>query len=474
MSTPVVVQGTAVSAPNGGGDDVGYGGPPPADQEQQDPPKTGCNDPLFAILFYVNVIAILVVCSLYGPALFDGTANLSFDYMVAIRAAAVFGVSSLVFSFFGLMLLMQFPSFFIKAGLIFALVVALAYTVLTFINGYIWSGVLGVVFFLLSLCYARAVWHRIPFAAINMVTAGKAVKANFGVVILAMFFALLQTVWLIIWTIALVAVFDQTYNCSGANNTNCDINYGFLFLLLLSMFFTQQVLQSCVHVTVAGTVGTWWVAPSESGCCSRGVCNSFIRTITTSFGSICFGSLLVAIIQALRALASSARSNGDGNFLVCIAECILACIASCIEYFNKWAYIYVGVYGYPYIQAGKSVMQMFADRGWDAIVADDLVGNALALMSVVTGLIIGAIGVGYAEVDMGFKDDFAQNSIWVAFVIGLAAGLTICSIVLSTVASGVNTVIVMFADAPREFEENHPELSQKMREVWNEFHPGIL
>lgn len=80
--------------------------------------------------------------------------------------------------------------------------------------------------------------------------------------------------------------------------------------------------------------GTWWFAPDEaSSCCSAGICDSMKRAMTTSFGSICFGSLIVAIIQALRALANAARSNDDGNaILVCIAECILQCLASIVEY----------------------------------------------------------------------------------------------------------------------------------------------
>ena len=43
----------------------------------------------------------------------------------------------------------------------------------------------------------------------------------------------------------------------------------------------------------------------------------------------------MAIIQALRGLASAARDNGDAGFLACIAECILSCLASMVEYFNK-------------------------------------------------------------------------------------------------------------------------------------------
>jgi Plasma-membrane choline transporter len=56
--------------------------------------------------------------------------------------------------------------------------------------------------------------------------------------------------------------------------------------------------------------------------------------MTTSFGSICFGSLLVAIIQALRTIAQEAQNNGDAQIFACIAQCILGCLASIIEYFN--------------------------------------------------------------------------------------------------------------------------------------------
>jgi phage-related protein len=82
-------------------------------------------------------------------------------------------------------------------------------------------------------------------------------------------------------------------------------------------------MQNTIHVTIAGVVATWWIAPAEaSSFCSAAIFDSLKRALTTSFGSICFGSLLVAIVQALRALANTARSQDDG-FLLCIAECIL-------------------------------------------------------------------------------------------------------------------------------------------------------
>jgi len=53
---------------------------------------------------------------------------------------------------------------------------------------------------------------------------------------------------------------------------------------------------------------------------------SFKRACTTSIGSICFGSLVIAVIQTLRGIAQMFR--GDGNdgimaFVACLIDCIL-------------------------------------------------------------------------------------------------------------------------------------------------------
>jgi hypothetical protein len=136
--------------------------------------------------------------------------------------------------------------------------------------------------------------------------------------------------------------------------------------------------------------------------------------LTTSFGSICFGSLIVALIQALRALANEAQNNGDAGVLACIAECILGCIQSFVEYFNKWAFIYVGLYGYSYLEAGKNVITLFKNRGWDAIITDDLIGNVLFLVSIIVGAISGVVGI-IVEASSDFFDSAGGNQTAIAF-----------------------------------------------------------
>jgi hypothetical protein len=409
-----VVSGTVQASPYGHTTEVVDNDNPFIVKKQ----PTKCRDPLFAVLLYANVAAIIGVFVAYNgttalntlggnDAENEATTDYSGIAKTAIGAAAI----ATVLSGAMLQVLMCIPALLIKTALIFNVVMAGVVAAYGFLSGNLIVGIVGILFFALMLCYARAVWARIPFATANLKTATSAVRANCGVSFIAYIFTALAFGWVILWSLAVAGVQDQLVECSDADgNTVCtNPNYGYLFLLFLSLFFTSQVIQNCVHVTVAGVVASWWFTPSQSGFCSGAVCGSFFRTMTTSFGSICFGSLLVAIIQAIRQLAETARQNDElGSTLACCIDCILGCLESIIEYFNKWAFVYVGVYGFGYCEAGKNVMTLFKDRGWEAVIADDLVGMVLGMMSLIVGAITGGFAVLFVTATNWF-DNFSGS-----------------------------------------------------------------
>merc|ERR1712183_589013 len=116
-------------------------------------------------------------------------------------------------------------------------------------------------------------------------------------------------------------------------------------------------------------------------------------------------------------------SNNDGepNMLSCLVSCILGCLEGILEYFNKWAFIYVGLYGYGYMDAGKNVIQLFKSRGWSALIADDLVGRALATLSLVVGLLAGAVGVILATTTDWFDANDGSDGRITSFVLSLSS-----------------------------------------------------
>jgi len=44
----------------------------------------------------------------------------------------------------------------------------------------------------------------------------------------------------------------------------------------------------------------------------------------------------------------------------------------------------------------------------------------------------------------------------------------------NVVSSAVNATIVLFAEAPSEFQANHPELSNQMRMAYVDAYPGLF
>ena len=188
--------------------------------------------------------------------------------------------------------------------------------------------------------------------------------------------------------------------------------------MLLFFHFQESHAVSLLYQLVPGTFCLGFLLLWDFHLISNASFLKYFRTLTSSFGSICFGSLLVAIVQAIRQIVETARQNDDlGPFLACCIDCILGCIESLLEYFNKWAFVYVGLYGYGYCEAGKNVMNLFRERGWDAIIADDLVGMALGLLSLVVGLLTGACAVALEQGLDWFGEDweYGNGDIW-AFV----------------------------------------------------------
>ena len=268
----------------------------------------------------------------------------------------VSGMSGFFVSSLAMSLMMAIPTSIIKIALFFNLLVTIGVCITAILVGAISVAVVAGIGLVFTVYFTYVVWKRIPFAASTLVTALTAVKCNIGLAFFAYNNLLVTFLWSLWWSIACLATFYVLGDCNAEFYCENEINGFLLFLFLVSFYWTTQVIKNVVHVTVAGTVGTWWFVPGEArSCCSPAVVNSYWRSITTSFGSICFGSLLVAIIQATQEIVYSMRTQ-ENSLILCIIDCILLILERLVEYFNKWAYIYVGLYGYGFIEASTNVL----------------------------------------------------------------------------------------------------------------------
>jgi hypothetical protein len=254
MTTPIVVQGTPVSNPyqpnahahthtNTAHTNAHVTNPSSSGKGEKQ--ATACRDPIFALLLYANVAIIIGIAATYGPdAMTTSSPNgQKTNYSSYVVATVICAIFSFALAAVGLAVLMCIPETLIKVSLIFVVALSGAWALMSILSGSLAAGILGMVFFAISVCYARAVWGRIPFASVNLVTACTAIKANLGVVVIAFLLTALAGAWSAIWSVAFVGVFDKTYTCDNETNVCSNPNYGYMFLLFVAYFFTHQVLQ---------------------------------------------------------------------------------------------------------------------------------------------------------------------------------------------------------------------------------------
>lgn len=487
---PVVVQGNPVTNPT-----IQYNRIPEVAKGTKQPKRF--NDVLFSALFLIHLGVLTILSLVYIPQMNDGGRRLSsivemdessyfsssilkfnrrledadygdVDPLAFLLLVVYAGIIGFFMSVLSLGFMIRFAELLIRLGLLLNIVFGLITGLAGLLAGLTEAAVMGFLMMAFGACFACMVWSRIPFAASNLTTASTAVRANIGVSFYAYLSIFVMIGWFVWWSAVAGSTMSILGNCDEDWQCENDVNGFVIFLFTLSLYWTFQVIKNIVHVTVAGTVGTWWWQPEEANSpCSSAVTQSFYRSVTYSFGSICLGSLLVAIIQTIREFCHRLRESDDG-LLLCLADCILGCIQSLVEMFNNWAYVYVGIYGYSFVDSAKNVMTLFKERGWTAIITDSLVDSCLSMISMGVGLIVGLIS---ALLCLTFNMGVSHT---IGFFLGLVVGFILTQVLMGVVSSAVNTIIVCYAEDPNTFQNNYPELSANMVETWRQAYPGTF
>ena len=439
------------------------------------------------------------------------------DYQNVVALVGITGFYSCVLAYisFGCMLILARA--LIHVMLVFSILVALAWGVIGLtLDPYGAISVLGFVALLLALGHTIFNWNRIPFAATNLHVALCGIRCTADLTLLGVASLAIAFGWCITWSMALVGLVNalNSLNCHNKNDPDqnpqtkweerCDpymeLRHVPLYVfLVISFVWTNAVIKNTVRVVVASTIGAWWTHPQDiRPFCTLAVSRPLLQALTTSFGSICLGSLVVSPAQVLSVVGqcccclfghpdcsgtepytntntkdieaaggadSAADSVGLGRHLYHHVNTPLSRFVRCC---NRWSFTYIGLYGYPFREAGDRAIQLFETREWLEVVHDNLIPNVLFMASVVIGGSTGTFAVVVEETDGYYFSAFHMPT-FVAFVIGSTLGYVLSNILLlGLVGSAVNTILVCFASFPFEFDANHRRLSDELREMWSQ------
>lgn len=461
-----------------------------------------CKDVLYAILFVLQLVAVLAVGLKFGPEalvateeelgpsegmeddtmleqLVDGTGGAAQDekvvlaYWNIIKMACTCGAFAMIVSAMALAFMMAMSRRLVYVALVLSIGVSFAWgTIGIGISPNSFVPVSGIIALMLTVGYMFVVWDRIPFASANLTTALTGVRENLGLVGVAFFFQFLALVASIYYSFTFVGLHDAMYNGNLMISDNLKLAVD--VLLFVSYYWTYQVLRHIVMVSVAGTIGSWWFKQDSA------LNETFFRAAICNFGSICYGSLFIGVVQFLRQITEGMRPHHDESSLMCLYECSLFFQARLVTFvdnladsFTPWAFTYVGLYHYGLKESGHKVNELFDRRGWSRIVTDDLIPSVLTMVSLVIGGLSGSFAVILQALDGQGLTSFG-HPVATSFMIGFLVGIVLSTVLFSIIESSVQGVIVCFAGSPVEFQRHHPELSHEMRHAWKEVWPGSL
>jgi hypothetical protein len=307
------------------------------------------------------------------------------------------------------------------------------------------AGVLLLIIGLLQVFFFYSIQDRIPFAAAMLEIVAVFVRKHPSTLLISLGSIVLQIGWILVWFRCLLHFFHFQFN---------SVSFA-MFALFISLFWTNQVIKNSVHVTVAGAFGSFYFSPQQV----NPTLSAMKRAVTT-FGSICFGSFIVAVIQATKQILRNLRSS-DNNFLAACGECLLQCIENIVQYISTYAFTYCALYGQSFCEASRSTFQLFASSGFEAAVNDDLTGTVFSFVLLLTGVVCG--GATYILALLYGSSSVA--TVWLIF--GFVIGLMCIASAMEVLHSSIAALFVCFAEDPAPLSWNHPDLFNKLATAWS-------
>ncbi|KAF9938336.1 putative choline transporter, neither null mutation nor overexpression affects choline transport [Modicella reniformis] len=446
-------------------------------------PRPRYND-CWAFLLFIAQLAAFVVLSYFAlhqivedrkndPGYYPPGRTTGFFSKSGLVTMLISILTGLVIAVLYFMLTQAFPRQMIKVTFALSIVVYLAVAVYYLVRRQWMPAIFGLVF---GLLYA-SMWFfwksRIPFATemLKTVTSiSKQYPATFAMAFLGLF---VQTAYSVYFICVITGCYDMYYD--RTTGTTPGKLKALIVFCFLSFYWTSQVIKNIVHVTISGVYACYYfLMGSPQGMSKSPTWESFKRACTTSVGSICFGSLIISVIQTLRALTQMLRGDDNGLlvFLACILDCVLGCLQGLVEYVNKYAFCQVAIYGKAYIPAARDTWNILKDRGVVQIINDNLVGNVWAMGAIMSGVLSALASYLYLwfhNPSFNANNEFTYVIVTMAFVMGLQMVFTVGTVI----DSGVATTFVCLAEDPAALARTKPELFQRIRATWPAVVQGV-
>ena len=218
------------------------------------------------------------------------------------------------------------------------------------------------VFLVLAILYLiliLAMCNKIRLAVALVQVTAKYINNVWCIVFVPFLFFIIVIIWIVYWislSIFLYATgeFDEGSKVIANFNWDAKIRYSWWFHLF-SLFYMTAVISAYASFIYSSSACIWYFT-SEKGIESHPIAKSFKRGIRYHFGSLAFGSLIIAIVRLImvwlevikKRVEKTAANKTESKCFKCIISCLqccMGCIGKIMEFINKHAYIQIALKG---------------------------------------------------------------------------------------------------------------------------------
>ncbi|XP_057736292.1 uncharacterized protein LOC130951611 [Arachis stenosperma] len=326
-------------------------------------------------------------------------------------------------------------------------------SVLCFWAGQIFWGIAFAIGAALQFLYVLAVIDRLPFTMLVLQKAVKMVWNLPEVMRVAYLFMVVVLLWMALWSFGAAGVVASSIGDGG--------RWWLLVVFSVSLFWTGAVLCNTVHVIVSGMVFLvlFHGGREAASIPDDSLMKSLQYALTTSFGSICYGSLFTAAIRTLRWKIRGFRSKiGNNECLLCCVDFLFHLVETLVRFFNKYAYVQIAVHGKSFNRSARDAWELFQSTGVEALVAYDCSGAVLLMGTVFGGLITGTCSGVWAW----FK---WQDRVMMIGSTSMLMGMVLVGLAMVVVESAVTSIYICYAEDPLLIQRWDTEFFNQLSET---------
>ena len=208
--------------------------------------------------------------------------------------------------------------------------------------------------------------NRIRLAVNLIECTGKYIHNNCSIVFIPFLFFIVNMIWIAYWVVLSIYLyatgdFDENSKVIASFVWTKKIRYAWWFHLF-ALFYVDAIISAVSQFVFASSACIWYFT-NEKGTEDHPICKSFKRAFRYHFGSLAFGSILIAIVKFLMFFLESFKKKVEQTFGAksqtgCCYKCVIGCLQCCLkciqktlEFINKHAYIEIALRGKNFCKA---------------------------------------------------------------------------------------------------------------------------